>query len=204
MAYHNSFPPHLADRYKEISRRDGITFVNELGDDSPESASLLRLAMQPRLAAFARSVAGRRAAHHCYQIVYKHPRFDQPFPWHQDHIHTPSSSRFYNVWVALSDMTVANGCLWMMPGVGLEQLLPYHLTPYGHSCWPLDDPEQGVPIEIARGSIVVNSSWTLHKSGGNTTAGWRKAMLVAFVDADATVHGRPVRALRYAEAEADA
>ena len=195
--YHNSFPPHITDRYKEISRRDGITFVNELGDDSDVAPSLLAFALQPRLTALARSIAGAHAAHHCYQLVYKHPHFTQPFPWHQDHMHTPADHRFYNIWIALSDMTIANGCLWMLPSIGLDRILPYHVTPHGHSCWPLDEDDQGVPVELQRGSIVVNTSWTLHKSGGNTTDQCRKAMLVAFIDDRAEAEGMPVRVLPY-------
>jgi len=202
--YHNGFPPHIADRYKEISRRDGITFVNELGDDSSAAPALLGFVLQPRLAALARSIAGDRAAHHCYQLVYKHPHFTQPFPWHQDHLHTPADHRFYNIWIALSDMTIANGCLWMLPSIGLDRILPYHMTAYGHSCWPLEGDDQGIPIELERGSIVVNTSWTLHKSGGNTTDQCRKAMLVAFIDDRAQAAGAPVRVLPYPSGNGEA
>ena len=197
VAYHNEFPPHLGDLYKQISRKDGITFVNEFGDDSEFAAELKRLAMQPRIVDLARSIAGPRAAHHCYQVVYKHPRYLAPFPWHQDHSHTPSDPRFYNVWIAISDMTVANGCLWMMPGRGLDRLLDYVPTEWGHTCWPLEGEDQGVPVELERGSIVVNTSWTLHKSGGNTTDHARKAILAAFLDDRATAHGESIRMTPY-------
>jgi ectoine hydroxylase-related dioxygenase (phytanoyl-CoA dioxygenase family) len=197
VAYHNTFPPHLSDTYKEISVRDGVTFVNEFGDDSDAAPDLLRFAMQRRIRELARSIAGPYAAHHCYQIVYKHPRFDRPFPWHQDHIHTPADRLFFNVWIAISRMSVANGCLWMRPGAGGAQIYPYQPTPYGHTCWPLEGADQGVPVELERGSIVVNHSRTLHKSGGNTTDGWRKAILIAFVDGRATVFGDPVRKREY-------
>jgi ectoine hydroxylase-related dioxygenase (phytanoyl-CoA dioxygenase family) len=199
VAYHNSYPPHLQDLYKNISVRDGITFVNEFGDDSEDAPLLKAFALQPRIIDLARSVAGPLAAHHCYQVVYKHPRYEHPFPWHQDISHTPCEPRFYNVWMAISDMTVANGCLWMLPSVGLDRVLDYVETPHGYTCWPLEGGDQGMPIELKRGSIVVNTSWTLHKSGPNTTDGFRKAILVAFVDERATMRGRPVRMTRYSE-----
>jgi len=199
IAYHNGYPPHLDDMYKAISVRDGITFANEFGDDSDVAPMLKAFAMQQKIVDLARSVAGPRAAHHCYQVVYKHPHYDRPFPWHQDTSHTPCEPRFYNVWMAISDMTVANGCLWMLPSVALDRVLDYEETPYGFTCWPLDVSDQGVPIELKRGSIVVNTSWTLHKSGGNTTDMVRKAMLVAFVDERALMRGQPVRVTRYPE-----
>jgi len=197
VAYHDTFPTHLTDIYKSISSKSGITFVNEFGDDCDVAPELKRFAMQQRIIDLARSVAGPEAAHHCYQVVYKHPHYTRPFPWHQDHSHTPSDRRFYNVWIAISDMTVANGCLWMMPNRGLDRLLDYALTEYGHTCWPLEGGDQGIPIELQRGSIVVNTSWTLHKSGGNTTDGFRKAILVAFLDRRATAHGQPIRMTDY-------
>lgn len=190
--------------YRTVSVRDGIIFVNELSDDSGVNEMMLRFALAPGIASFLRSVAGPRAAHHCWQVVYKFPHFPQPFPWHQDHIHTPADRPFYNMWIALSDMTVSNGCLRVLPGVGLNELLPYHDTPFGKSCWPFDDPNQGVPLEMKRGSIFMLTSRTLHMSGGNLTGGMRKAMLLAFVDSEAIVKGKRVRSLAYGSEEQSA
>jgi phytanoyl-CoA dioxygenase PhyH len=198
VAYHNTFPVHLADIYKEISHKDGITFVNEFGDDSQAAGELRRLALGPRIAAMARSLAGPRAAHHCYQVVYKHPHYERPFPWHQDQIHTPSDRPFFNIWVALSAMTEANGCLRVRPGVGLDEILPYHPTPYGHSCWPLDD--AGQAVEMTRGSILVVTGRTLHMSGPNRTDGLRKAILFVFMEEGAMARREPVRLRPYPEA----
>ena len=185
--------------YRSVSVKDGITFVNQAADRSGVTGPLDSFSMREPVARFARSVTGDGAAHHCWQLVYKHPRFEQTFPWHQDHIHTPTDRHFYNMWIALSDMSVENGCLWVLPGVGLNEILEYHDTPHGKSCWPLDHPDQGVPMEMERGSIFVITSHTLHKSGGNRTGTMRKAMLLAFVDRAASVMGRPVRCMPYPE-----
>jgi phytanoyl-CoA hydroxylase len=198
VAYHNVTPREKFDMYQSVSRRDGIMFVNEFIDNSQSHRALQTFAFQPRIVAFNRSVAGPRAAHHCYQLVYKFPQYRAPFPWHQDHIHTPTDRCFYNMWIALNDMTVENGCLWVLPRVGLDTVLEYHDTPYGKSCWSLEAPEQGIPMEMKRGSIFVITSKTLHKSGPNCTDTMRKAMLIAFVDQDAIVYGAPVEAIPYA------
>lgn len=197
VSYHNENRPAGQDMYSSVSCKDGIIFVNEFMDNSGEAEELLRFALQPRVAEFARSVAGSRVAHHCYQLVYKFPQFHNPFPWHQDHNHTPANRNFYNMWIALSDMTIANGCLRVLPQIGLDNLLPYHDTPFGKTCWPLDHPEQGVPMEMEQGSIFMITSHTLHSSGGNYTDSVRKALLLAFIDEDATVFGEPVRASHY-------
>jgi hypothetical protein len=197
VAHYNEHPRDVVDMYNMASRKDGIIFVNQFMDESDSAPELLRFSLQPKIAGFAKSVAGPRAAHHCYQVVYKFPRFQNPFPWHQDHIHTPSDRPFYNMWIALSDMTEANGCLRVMPGEALDTVLNYHQTPFGMSCWPLDDPNQGVPMVMERGSIFVITSYTLHGSGGNSTNGFRKALLVVFIDGDATVYGKAVRRTPY-------
>jgi len=197
VSYHNEKRPDNQDMYSSVSRKDGIIFVNEFRDDSGETEAFLRFALQPRVADFARSIVGPRAAHHCYQVIYKFPQFHNPFPWHQDHNHTPANHNFYNMWIALSDMTIANGCLRVLPKIGLDSLLQYKDTSFGKTCWPLDDPDQGVPMEMERGSIFMITSHTLHSSGGNYTDDFRKAMLLAFIDQDATVYSEPVRVRQY-------
>jgi ectoine hydroxylase-related dioxygenase (phytanoyl-CoA dioxygenase family) len=195
--FHNQKPRDPQDMYSAVSCQDGIIFVNEFMDNSGEAEELLRFSLQPRVAEFARSVAGPRAAHHCYQLVYKFPQYHNPFPWHQDHNHTPANQNFYNMWIALSDMTIANGCLRVLPKVGLDTLLHYQDTPFGKTCWSLDNPDQGTPMEMERGSIFMITSRTLHSSGGNYTDNLRKAMLLAFIDGEATVFGKPVRLRHY-------
>jgi len=197
IAFHNQCLDDESTMYRSVSVKDGIIFANEFSDGSGVGGELLSFALQPKVTTFARSVAGPDAAHHCWQIVYKFPHFTNPFPWHQDHIHTPADRPFYNVWIALSDMSVENGCLRVLPRIALDQVLEYHPTPFGMSCWSFDDPNQGIPMEMERGSVFVVTSHTLHMSGGNHTDHRRKAMLLAFLDRNATVYGKPVRFTDY-------
>jgi phytanoyl-CoA hydroxylase len=189
-------------RMPEVTRPGGITFVNELVAEPDHAVALRQIGTGPRFAATARAVAGAKACHYLWQVVYKHAGFDQPFCWHQDYIHTPADRRFFNIWIALSNMTVENGCLWVLPKVGLDRVLDYDDTPYGPSCWPLDHPEQGVPIEIAPGDALIVTSHTLHKSGGNKTRATRKAVLFAFMEEGAVARGRLVPLHRYEASDA--
>jgi ectoine hydroxylase-related dioxygenase (phytanoyl-CoA dioxygenase family) len=102
------------------------------------------------------------------------------------------------MWIALSPMDIDNGCLWTKPGVGLDRVLPHRQTPEGLSAWPLDDPDQGVPLKMRRGDICLMNSKSLHKSGPNGTAATRKAMLIIFMDRNAKVGGRTVPTSDYA------
>ena len=179
-------------RMPEVNRPGRMTFVNELVAEPHHAEEIRAYGVGPRVARVARTIVGERARHYIWQVVYKHGGYQDPFCWHQDHLHTPTDRRFFNIWVALSDMTVENGCLWVMPDVSLDTLRGYEQTPYGRTCWPLDDPDQGLPMEMQRGDALVVTSYTLHKSTGNSTDQMRKAVLFAFMDADAEVDGKPV------------
>lgn len=170
---------------ESISKKDRIAFVNSGTDSSPVAERLLAFSTQPRIARLARAIAGPRAAHFAYQLVYKYPHNPDPFPWHQDDSYTASSTGYFTIWLAITDATEANGCLRVLPGKSLDALLPYEMTDLGRTCWPLDDPDQGVPVPIARGDAVVFTSKMVHASGGNRTDAFRKSLIMAFMDADA-------------------
>jgi ectoine hydroxylase-related dioxygenase (phytanoyl-CoA dioxygenase family) len=185
------------DLFKEISTRDGFVFVNELYDDSRFSASLRAFCLRPNLRDMARSLGGPEVAHCCYQLVYKFAGHNHSFAWHQDEIQSPSDPPFFNMWISLSDMDVDNGCLWTKPGVALDRVLPHVQTPEGLSAWPLDDPDQGIPLRMRRGDICMMAAKALHKSGGNSSSRPRKAMLIIFMNRNARIRGYTVPTVDY-------
>ncbi|MEO2025074.1 MAG: phytanoyl-CoA dioxygenase family protein [Fuerstiella sp.] len=55
------------------------------------------------------------AHHNC--VMTKHPRYSSDTGWHQDTRYWSfTTSELVNVWVALGDETVTNGCLRLLPG----------------------------------------------------------------------------------------
>ncbi len=52
------------------------------------------------------------------QVQYKPPKVGGPTDWHQDHPYWPiiQPADLVSVWVALDDVDVENGCMWMVPG----------------------------------------------------------------------------------------
>jgi phytanoyl-CoA hydroxylase len=53
--------------------------------------------------------------HNC--VMTKHPRYSSDTGWHQDiRFWSFGNSNLINVWVALGDETLTNGCLRLMPG----------------------------------------------------------------------------------------
>jgi len=97
---------------------------------------------------------------------------------------------------------VANGCLRVLPGESLDGLRDFEMTELGRTCWPLDHPNQGVPVELHRGDAVIFTSRMVHSSGANTTDGFRKGLIVAFIDSHAvsTRSGEHYNTVAYPEA----
>lgn len=117
------------------------------------------------------------------QFVVKGPEVGMKFGWHQDGGYIGFPHRPYlSCWVALDDMSLANGTISVLPyaraggsevklhtkEVGTNDMVGYHGT----------DP--GDVVEIPAGSIVVFSSQCFHKSGANTTPALRRAYLCQY------------------------
>jgi ectoine hydroxylase-related dioxygenase (phytanoyl-CoA dioxygenase family) len=196
--FRNSNFERYDDIFRKISTREGFVFVNELADDSPVREKIQAFCLRPAIRDMARALGGENVAHCCYQLVYKYPGHDRPMAWHQDEIQTPADPPFFNMWVAFDDMEPENGCLWALPGVGLDRVVPHQDTEFGRCGWPLDDPNQGVPLRMRRGDVCLMGSKTLHKSGGNTSDRMRRAMLIIFMDRDTQIRGHTVPTVAYA------
>lgn len=123
------------------------------------------------------------------QLVTKAPRSAAEVPWHQDDAYARIAGEFLTCFVALDDLTLDNGCLWMLPGSHRDG--PREHRPHGYLHEVAEAPHgPGVAVPLTRGSMVVFGSLTLHRSGPNATDGTRPAWMVQF--APAPVRERPV------------
>jgi len=123
------------------------------------------------------------------QLLAKRPfKEDAVFAWHQDMAYwldTPDT-RTATCWLAIDDSTVDNGCMRFVPGSHLEPGLRPHRPLHedrsiSHTlCTDLLPTDTVVHAPIKRGDITVHNERVLHGSGGNSTAGWRRAYVVAF------------------------
>jgi phytanoyl-CoA hydroxylase len=120
------------------------------------------------------------------QAVVKPPQARTELPWHQDNGYTPLEPEEYvTCWLALDDADEGNGCLWVIPGshregthrhVNDESGSPFRV---GHD----GPPEDGIPVPVPRGSVLVFSSLLLHRSGPNVTDRPRRAWIIQFCSA---------------------
>jgi len=123
------------------------------------------------------------------QLLAKQPyKDDAIFAWHQDMAYWPDTDdrRTATFWLAIDDSTVANGCMRFVPATNHESQLRPHQPVFGgrgesHALGTdLRSEDEVVVKPIARGDCTVHNERVMHGSGGNTTAGFRRAYVLAF------------------------
>jgi ectoine hydroxylase-related dioxygenase (phytanoyl-CoA dioxygenase family) len=147
-------------------------------------SELVRWILDPRWAALALHRLGPEVRFLREQVVTKASGAPTVIPWHQDSGYAPIAGELLTYFVALDDITLDNGCLWMLDGSHEQGLVEHTGVGYLREV-AVPVREAGQPVELARGSAVAFSSFTLHRSGGNRTDGTRPAWMVQFCRSDA-------------------
>jgi phytanoyl-CoA hydroxylase len=164
-----------------ISRANEITFTDHLAEEDPEIMSFVK---RPELVDIVSALLGPDNDLYWNQSVYKAAGGTKEFPWHQDDGYTAvDPSPYLTIWLAVNDVTVENGCVWIMPGSYKQGLVSHEETPIGKACRSLTDPDQGVPVPLTAGSMAVFWSLTMHKSGLNVSDHTRKAFVIQYANA---------------------
>lgn len=123
------------------------------------------------------------------QLLAKQPyKDDAVFAWHQDMAYWPDTPdrRTATFWLAVDDSTVENGCMRFVPAANREPALRTHAPVYGgrgtsHALGTdLLEGDEVVLMPIRRGDCTVHNERVMHGSGGNRTAGRRRAYVVAY------------------------
>ncbi|MSR47186.1 MAG: phytanoyl-CoA dioxygenase family protein [Planctomycetes bacterium] len=144
---------------------------------------------EQRAASIAEQLCGAGMALDYDQLLAKRPqRDDAVFGWHQDLAYWPTDTpdlRTATCWLAIDDSTAENGCMRFVSGSHLVPLRPHRPLhgDRGKSHTLVTDLVKGDRVtlaEIARGDVTVHNERVLHGSGGNKSAGWRRAYIVAF------------------------
>ena len=150
--------------------------------------------LELRAASIAEQLCGEGMRLDYDQLLAKAPkRSDAVFHWHQDlayWIETPDP-RTATIWMAMDDSTLENGCMRFVPGSNLDESLRPHHPLHGdreqsHTliCEVDEEREEVRPVPIRRGDVTVHDERVVHGSGGNNSAGWRRAYVVAFRSAE--------------------
>ena len=148
---------------------------------------LRRICAQAPLAGIARDLLGTDVRLYWEQAVYKQPHSAAPVLWHQDNGYTFVEPQAYlTCWIAITDATLENGCVTVMPGAHRDGTLLHRSTPIGFECWGDLDAARAVPVPA--GSVVVFTSLTPHFTAANTTDEVRKAYIVQYAPAGALAY----------------
>ncbi len=179
--YHERTERHLREnppKQNDISRANEIVFTSHLAEQDP---TIYEFCLHPKLVSIATSVIGSEIDLYWNQSVFKQPETPREFPWHQDDGYfqvTPSP--YLTCWLALTDATLENGCISVMPRWHQKGLLPHTDTPLGRQCHSGAAPEQGIAVPAKQGSVIVFWSLTPHKSGPNLSHGPRNAFIIQY------------------------
>jgi phytanoyl-CoA hydroxylase len=164
-----------------ISRPGEIAFTAHLAEQDPAIAAFCK---QPQMVQLVKELIGPNVRLYWDQSVYKRPETPREFPWHQDNGYTPvEPEQYFTCWLALTDATLENGCIWVLPSSHKDGVRPHKPSPIGLVGY--DGTEAGLPVPLRSGSMAVFSSLLLHKSGPNVTQDeTRKAYVIQYCHAN--------------------
>jgi phytanoyl-CoA hydroxylase len=197
----------MLDRVVEIGREakgrivHGHQFVtpeqNLIGgaaDDAPAESrisKIFRLHRDPVFRAFIESTDVQEIGHailgpelDCFlsQFIFKNPgAWGQP--WHQDGFYFPfDRAPQVGLWLAVTAATEENGCLWVLPGSHRDPIHEHvpDRRPNANIGYVeiVDRDTSGeIPVEMARGDLLVFDSRLMHRSKDNLSNGLRAAMV---------------------------
>jgi len=141
-------------------------------------------ATRPDLRAIVASLLGTNMLS-CFlsQFIFKNPgAWGQPC--HQDSFYFPflPMRPVVGVWLACTDATLENGCLWVVAGSHREPI--HEHVPDGRPNANVGYVEivdhnlsSAVPVEMAAGDLLLFDSYLMHYSTDNHSARWRAAMV---------------------------
>lgn len=111
-------------------------------------------------------------------------------PWHQDSFYFPFDPPrpVVGVWLAISEATLANGCLHVLPGSHREPIKTHvedrrPNANYGYVEIVDHDMTGSVPVLMQPGDLLLFDSHLMHRSTDNETDGVRAAMVFHYARA---------------------
>jgi phytanoyl-CoA hydroxylase len=122
------------------------------------------------------------------QAVCKPAGAKTELPWHQDNGYTPLiPEQYLTCWLAFDDATVDNGCIWVIPGSHLDGTKDHHNDSGGSPFRVGHDggPEEGIPVPVEAGDVLLFSSLIMHRSGPNTSESERRAWILQYSGGEA-------------------
>lgn len=158
-------------------------------------AGMTELMLDARLGEMAGTLAGVNGIRIWHDQALIKPPYGNPTAWHLDNPYWSFYSRdAISLWMALDDATLANGCMWYIPGT--HKLARYDNVGIGHNIRDLFRvyPEwmqmEAVAAPARAGSAVFHNGLVAHGAGANMTPRPRRAMTCAYMPDGSTFNGQ--------------
>jgi phytanoyl-CoA hydroxylase len=162
---------HPEDRVSKVFRLHRDSVFHEFATD-------------PRVLDLVRPILGTDEVS-CFlsQFIFKNPgAWGQP--WHQDSLYFPfePARPVVGVWLAVTDATLDNGCLHVVPGSNHEPIVvhvPDRRPGANHGYFEIIDHDMSAsePVLMQAGDLLVFDSHLMHRSTDNVSDGIRAAMV---------------------------
>lgn len=162
---------------------------------SDTHAAMRELVHDPRIGKMAATLAGVSGVRIWHDQALIKPPHGNPTAWHLDVPYWSFDSRdALSFWVALDDATLANGCMWYLPGthktarfdnvgIGVNIGELFNVYPEWKGIEPYAAP-------CGAGSMVWHNGLVAHGAGANMTIGYRRAMTCGFMPDGCTFNGK--------------
>src|SRR4051794_36481950 len=145
------------------------------------------LATHPTILDAVEDVIGPDILIHSSTIFTKYAHDEKFVSWHQDsHYWGLSEPRLVSAWIALTDSTIDNGCLRVLPGTHtrafehLEAPQQTNILTRGHTVCDTVDVDQAVDIVLCTGQMSFHHANLIHSSNANTSSGPRIGVAVRY------------------------
>ncbi len=188
-AFQRGWDALIADHDSRGISMDGIVDARKrpfLGLVRHGEPDLADFCLHPALIEIARQLLGDDVDLTWDQAIIKPPRTGSAskFGWHQDMWYAengpvikealdPDRARqnetAVTVWIAVTETTIANGTLRVLPGFHKKGLLQHEWSDETNDYKALYDTSSDTPVELEAGQAILMRRYTPHASGGNTT-----------------------------------
>lgn len=175
--------------HDEMDRRlGGRPTAQEKGDCHLNVKWICDLATHPSVLDAVEDIIGPDILIHSSTIFTKYAHDEKFVSWHQDsHYWGLSEPRLVSAWIALTDSTIDNGCLRVLPGTHtrafehLEQPQRTNILSRGHTVSDVVDLDQAIDIVLRAGQMSFHHANLIHGSKANTSTGPRIGVAVRYV-----------------------
>lgn len=154
------------------------------------STAVAQMARHPSILDAVETIIGPDISLWGAELIAKEPNSDKVLTMHQDLTYwgLDGSDGVVTAWLAVSDVTTANGAMSFVPASHHHGQLVHHdtfrddnLLSRGQEIAVDVRPEDTVPVELERGEISLHHGLMFHGSGPNTTAERRIGLVLRYL-----------------------